>query len=105
MHCACALLGGYVVAQHAQYLPLQKRMSKGSALQLASAKAGNLPGFSQLAFFDGKFGQRIGNNVDLAFMLQRHVLQFRMKCDCHRSRQRPGSGGPDDGVDLFAGQS
>ena len=104
VHRSGALLSSHVVGEHAQNLSIEKRMGEGGILQLASGETRDFGSSDQATLFDGLPGQGIGHDIDLATMLQRHIFQFGMKGHGHGGRQSPGSGGPDNGVDLFVGE-
>ena len=79
-------------------------MLKVQPLQLAAGEARQFLRVLQIAFL-GYIGRQPGrHNVDLARGFERHVLFVGMEGHRHRSRQRPGRGGPDDGRDFLARQ-
>ena len=105
MNHAGAGVHGHVVRQHAENLAIEKRMLKVQTLHLAAGEARQFFRVLQIAFL-GYIGSQPGrDDVDLAGRFERDVLFMRMERHGHRSRQRPGSSGPDDGGDFFARES
>src|SRR6202012_3717156 len=49
-------------------------------------------------------GEVTRDDIDMVAVVERGVLDLRIEGDGHRGGKRPGSGGPDDRVDLAAGE-
>src|SRR6266404_9149790 len=56
------------------------------------------------AFFGGDGEQPLGDDVDVASHIHRHVLEVWVVGDRHIGGDGPGRGGPDQAVDFTAGQ-
>ncbi len=97
MHSACALFRGDVIRQYAQDRAIKKGMGKRGVLELATGKARSDGCALELAGIDGRFGQGLSDNIQLAIVLQRDVFKIGMKRHGHGSWKRPGSRGPDNG--------
>ena len=105
MHNSGTGIHGDVLGQYPENISIEERVPEVHALELAALEARDFPRAFQLAFRDHLWCELCADDVDLATRFERNVLFIRMKCDCHRRRQRPGRGGPYDGEHFLAAQS
>jgi len=99
-----SLIGGDVVGEDAEDGAIEKRMLECDAFHLRAFEGRNGNGGFKIAAFADRGGQGLGDDVDLALLLQGNVVEVGMEGDGERRGQRPGRGGPDDGGDPFAGE-
>ena len=111
---AGALVGGDVGGDDAEDGAVEEGVLEGGARRGAAVEEGQdvslrggLGGFlrGHQVGVDDDFGEQgLGDDVDAGGGREGDVFHFGMEGDGERRGQGPGSGGPDDGVDIFAGQ-
>ena len=101
---AGALFERHIVGQDAERIALEKRMAENGVLHLGAGEAGEHLVFAPSALFGGDLGEIGGDDVDVARDIHRDILVFRMEGDGHVGGNGPGGGGPDEPVDLAAGE-
>ena len=99
---ACAGVHGDVVGQHAEDFAIEEGMLKVQPLHLAAGEVGEFVSVFETAFRGHIGGQPCRDNVNFAAGFEGNVIFAGMEGHRHRSGQRPGRGGPDDGRDFFA---
>src|SRR5215813_8151042 len=79
-------------------------MSKRRILHLGTGKTGNDLCILQTSVRPCCLFKRGSNDVNLTLVFKRDVLELRMERHGHRGRERPGRGGPDDGIHALTGE-
>ena len=102
---AGALFEGDVIGQNAERIALQERMAEDGVLDGGAGESGDRVVIAPAAFFGGDFEQLRGDNVDRAGHVHGRVLELGMVGDGHVGRDGPRGGGPDEAVDVAAGES
>ena len=111
---AGALVGGDVGGVGAEDGAVEERMLEGGAVERGALEEGEdvglggglgwVGGAHQVRMNDDFREQCLGDDVDRVRRVECDVFHFGMEGDGERRWKGPGSGGPDDGVDVFAGQ-
>ena len=78
---ASSLVGRDVVGENAEDGAIQKRMLKRDPLHARAFEGRDGNGGFQIAGFANRGGQRLGDDVDLTLLLERYVVEIRMKRD------------------------
>ena len=102
---AGALFERDVIAEDAERIAIEKRMAEDGAFELRAGKRGD--GFrirSSRSFSAVTFSSSTRDDVDVAADFDRDVFELRMIGDGDVGRDGPGRGGPDEAVDLAAGE-
>ncbi len=102
--CAGALVGGDVGGEDAEDGALEERMLEGDAIEGCAFEAGEFDRIFEVARGLHALSQFRSDDVHIFAEFESHVLEIGMEGYGHRRGQRPGSGGPDDGVDFAAGE-
>ena len=78
---ASSLVGRDVLGENAEDGAIQKRMLKRDPLHARAFEGRDGNGGFQIAGFANRGGERLGHDIDLTLLLERYVVEIRMKSD------------------------